>query len=120
MVGRHQGIRAEREYSIISAKTAAVGPWRAMHGATSMWYAWGLLPSAAAHRPAACSRVSKSCRLEVQQREAQALAKQLGQLHTETSRLNGLLAQAAGQRSALREDNTALEAKLTAELKVGG
>lgn len=59
------------------------------------------------------------CRLEGQQREAQALAKQLSQLHAETSRLNSLLAQAAGQRSALREDNTALEAKLTAELKVG-
>lgn len=64
-------------------------------------------------------RASPPCRLEAQQREAQALAKQLIQLHAETSRLNGLLAQAAGQRSALHEENTALEAKLTAELKVG-
>ncbi|PRW44941.1 Coiled-coil domain-containing 40 isoform C [Chlorella sorokiniana] len=63
-------------------------------------------------------RARLNSQLEAQQREAQALAKQLSQLHAETSRLNGLLAQAAGQRSALREDNTALEAKLTAELKV--
>ncbi len=67
----------------------------------------------------AAFRAVWTCSLEAQQREAQVLAKQLSQLHAETSRLNGLLAQAAGQRSALREDNTALEAKLTAELKVG-
>ncbi|KAL4448619.1 hypothetical protein ABPG75_005838 [Micractinium tetrahymenae] len=55
--------------------------------------------------------------LEAQQREARALAKALAALHSETSRLNGLLAEAAGLRSALHEDNLLLEGKLQQELK---
>jgi hypothetical protein len=58
-------------------------------------------------------------RLEAQQQEARALQKTLAGLRCETERLNGLLADAAGQREALREDNVALEGKLAAELKVG-
>jgi hypothetical protein len=62
---------------------------------------------------------SLACRLETQQREGKALAKALAGLHSETSRLNGLLAEAAGLRSALHEDNLVLESKLSAELQVG-
>lgn len=67
-----------------------------------------------------CARPPPPRRLEAQRREARALAKQLAALHGETGRLNGLLAAAAGQRSALRQDNRVLELELGAELKVGG
>lgn len=60
------------------------------------------------------------CRLLAQQREAKSLARQLAQLHAETSRLNGLLAEASEQRRELHEINLALESKLAGELRVGG
>lgn len=59
-------------------------------------------------------------RLEAQQREAGALAKALAGLRSETSRLNGLLAEAAGLRSTLHEGNLLLEGKLQQELKARG
>jgi hypothetical protein len=58
-------------------------------------------------------------RLQEQQREAQALSKALAGVRAETSRLNALLADAAGQHSALHEDNVLLEGRLGGELKVG-
>lgn len=61
-----------------------------------------------------------SCRLEAQRREAKALAKTLAGLRAETGRLNALLADATGQRSALHQDNMTLEAKLAGELRVSG
>jgi hypothetical protein len=78
-------------------------------------------PCAAAQRlclPTVHVLVAPPGRLQAQQREARELSKQLAGLRAETARLNALLADAAGQRSALHQQNLTLEGKLAAELKV--
>ncbi|KAI3426120.1 hypothetical protein D9Q98_008499 [Chlorella vulgaris] len=62
-------------------------------------------------------RARLEAQLQAQQREAQALSKALAGVRAETSRLNALLADAAGQHSALHEDNVLLEGRLGGALK---
>lgn len=99
--------------------TVVTAPWvLALHLAAPDRHA--VLPCCAPQTPIhpptrrTCIHLS---RLEAQQREARALTKALAALHSETSRLNGLLAEASGLRSTLHEDNLLLEGKLQQELK---
>lgn len=76
------------------------------------------VPAALPATPSPLTLAPSSRRLEAQRREAKAFAKALAGLRAEAGRLNALLADAAGQRSALHQDNMTLEAKLAGELRV--
>ena len=57
-------------------------------------------------------------RLAQQEGEIAALGKALAGLHSETARLNALLAETTGLHTSLNEDNSLLEARITNQLKV--
>ena len=59
-------------------------------------------------------------RLQQQEGEIASLGKALAGLHSETERLNSLLAETTGLHTSLHEDNFLLETKITNQLKVRG